>query len=142
MDALLEVVPSFNATDLNLFFDAQPRPDHTEGLLQALESNYNIQNTDFKFTMDNVMDGDADLFDGAHATQLEIYLDRNRKLAWWIKHPALVPRELWPEALYLARKVGNKPLFLQSLLAISREGLRTQGCKRKRPQQHGPSSFR
>jgi len=127
VNAILEAVPSLKATDLALVFRMQPRPDHKEGLLRALENNYIFQSIDCGVFLPSSRE---DLFDEADRAQLEIYLNRNRRLAEWVKNPKLVPQELWSYALDLALKAGINPLF-QSLLALSGEGVGLRMHRRK-----------
>jgi len=134
-DALFEGLPSFKITHLEL----QLLPDQKEGLLRTHKNNYIFQSFHCTF---NLRDSFAlDIFDEADKALLEIYLNRNRRLAQWTKNPKLVPRELWSYALNLAVKAGINPLF-QSLLALSGQdvGLRKQGRQRKRPRRYDPSS--
>jgi len=102
-------------------------------LLEAIQRNYIVQNVECKPEYGRYW------FSEANEAQLELYLDRNRKLAKWIKNPKLVPQELWPEAVMLALKAGANSLY-QSLLALSGHGigLRQGSRKRKRPEHDDP----
>ena len=62
---------------------------------------------------------------------LQLYFDRNERLAQWVDNPMTVPRLLWPEAIELALEAGEDTLF-QSLLALSGHALGSMQGKRKR----------
>jgi len=123
--ALLESVRSFKVTGLALDF-VGPWPDADKELvLGALQRNYRFQSIQCTYH-------GRTLFNEAGQARLQVYVDRNRKLAQcWIKNPKLVPRELWPEAMELALKAGLDSLY-QSLLVLSGHGIGHSSRKRKR----------
>jgi len=74
----------------------------------------------------------GDLFDDPGSKKvLDQCLERNKRLAKWVKNPRTVPPELWPEAVDLARKAGNNAFF-QSLIALAGSDAFTSVGKRKR----------
>jgi len=127
--ALEESISSLKVNDLSLRFQSESTNGAGEALLEALSRNYRVQRVNCVLSRSG-----NSWFSDANQNQLDIYLDRNRKLAQWVKDPKLVPRELWSYAVTLAVKAGINSLF-QSLIALSEHqiGLREKSRKRKLP---------
>jgi len=128
-----ELIALLKVEKLSLMFKRRSEEGEEDLLLAAFRNNYAVQSMEFIVSNDG--DDDKNWLTDENQARLEAYLDRNRKLAKWMKNPKLVPQELWSYAMLLALKAGANSLF-QSLLALSGHGigLRQGGRKRKLPQ--------
>jgi len=88
-------------------------------------------------------DEGADFWNDADTGRIDFYMQRNIRFAWWLQHPQMVPKNLWPQVLRLALEAhGPGPLY-QSLLAISGDLMgattttSTTGSPRKRKREPG-----
>jgi len=128
--ALHEAFPSLKTKDITLEHRDKIQ-DKEERLFEAVKRNYIVQS----------LHANNFLLAPINLALISTYLDRNCKLAEWVKNPKMVPRDLWQYAIMLALEAGMNYLY-QGLLAISGEGigLHQQGQKRKRSHCFDPSS--
>jgi len=132
--ALIRIIPQLRTRRLRIKFQLDLTvEDRMPRFVEALEHNYNIRQVEATMedeggTVHNVL-----LPGTAESVQLRRCLDRNSRLAAWVDNPSLVPKELWTQALILARAAGKESLW-QSLLLVAPEmasGRRKR--KRERP---------
>ena len=105
-------------------------------LMTALESNYSLQSVDGS-TRQNRWSAVTLLFDENDKHRLQLFADRNDRLAKWIENPNTIERNLWPDYLNLAEEAGPDTLLaclraLSGYELVSPQGRR----KRKAEQQH------
>ena len=135
--ALIRSIPAMKVMELEIttvqFVPRAITHDLLQDLLQALKRNYSLQQVQHDF--------DPPEFDAADQSKLDLYLERNKRLAQWVENPATVPRHLWPDATKLALEAGESALFA-SLRTVLGSDYTSSLCgkrKRKRPQYYEAS---
>lgn len=134
-NTLMESIPLTKVEELDIVCSFDVDGVGKQALLQVLKRNYSIRSLKCRNA-----DGD-DVFSGNDKERLRFYPDRNARLEEWTKHPTLVPRPLWPQALHLAREAGRDSLYvglravMESDIVLSQQGKR----KRNRPRYFDPS---
>ena len=125
LGALIQSIPAMKVTELGLSTDFHLARDTTHDLLQAFKRNYRLQQVQHDFE-----------FNAAEQSRLDLYLERNKRLAHWVENPATVPQHLWPDATKLALEDGESSLFasLRTVLGSDYASLVSGKRKRKRPQ--------
>lgn len=131
--ALIAALPEIRVKAVSLGFQ---RVDmmRDEKLLRAFRDNYTIVEAHCWLEPMNRNTAAVALFGTNAQSLLEFYLLRNQKLADWAENPKVVPRELWPKALHMAKKAGLSILHatLMSLMEHTNGRLQQKSRKRKR----------
>ena len=140
LESLMNNIPAMTLTDLEVAVRPNLNSRITrQALLEAVGNNFCLRSVMGTVReLDYVHGSWPDLFADAEDKQrLEFYMDRNQRLEEWVKNPAPVREDVWPEALQLADRAGPNTLY-QSMLALSEFGIGLTAGQRERSTEPSP----